>query len=232
MRWYLLLIFYFFLSSCLLTHKEIREEMDRSDSDESFLLMQGDAGSRVGAAKETKKTKEKASVGKGEVVKVSGKGGVPEVSVLERFSQIEASLRELRGQIESGNKEYEDRLDQLEQGLLSLIQALDLRVAALASELESKKKKASKGKADSEKFFKKAERYFKEGAWKKAIVNYEKYREKNKKGPFYKKSTFQIGLCFQELEMHKEAKVFFREVLESFPKSAEARKAKQQLSLK
>jgi len=230
MNRYLLLIFCFFLSGCLLTHKEIRKELDRDHSDEPSLRMEGGAGSKAVDAKETKKIK-----GKGDKEAVGRKvnrvrfGGV---DVLEKFSQIDASLRELRGQIENRDKEYEDRMDQLEQRLLSLIQALDLRVAALAGELESGKKKGPKGKAGPERFFKKAEKYFEKEEWKKAIINYEKYREKNKKGPFYRKSTFQIGLCFQKLEMHKEAKVFFREVLESFPKSAEAKKARKLLSLK
>ena len=212
MKNYLFLLFMFFLSGCLLTHKEIEEELELGDLDKE---------EKVDEQTDVKQKQENPKRG----------AIVHEVSIAEKISQIEASIRELRGQIEKMNKVQEDRSAELEKGLLSLIQTLDLRVATLAEEVKNKRqKKDSVSKDDLDSFFNKAEKLFNEENWKAAIINYEKYREKNKKGKFYKKSTFQIGLCFQKLSMYKEAKVFFREVIESFPKSAEAKEAKKFLS--
>ncbi len=220
MKNYLFLLCMLFLSGCLLTHKEIKEEKSRADQEENWL----DEDTAVSQEAEAKRVKNK---------------GLNTPSVIERVSQIETSLRELRGQIDSASKQQEDRLAELEQGLLSLIQSLDLRVVALTKEVKAKKqsvaaKPGKKKEQNPEEFFNKAEKLFKDNKWKEAIIHYEKYREKNKnnKKKFYIKSTLQIGLCFQKLEMHKEAKVFFREVVESFPKSAEAKEAKKLLSKK
>ncbi len=213
MRPYFLLLFMFFLSSCLLTHKEIEEELELGHSDNEETV-DGQADGQENQKEQHKKS-------------VTAHG----VSVVEKISQMEVSIRELRGQVEKMDKVQEDRVAELEKGLLSLIQTLDLRVATLAEEVKNKKQqKNSVSKDDPDRFFKEAEKLFKEEKWKAAIINYEKYREKNKKGQFYRKSTFQIGLCFQKLSMSKEAKVFFREVVESFPKSAEAKEAKKLLS--
>ena len=121
----------------------------------------------------------------------------------------------------------------MEQGLLSLIQSLDLRLAVLTQEIKAKKqssvpKPQVKKPENSEKFLRKPKDFLKIRNGKEAIIHYEKYRELNKKNKkqFYIESTLKMGLCFQNLEMHKEAKVFFREVVESFPKSAEAKSAK------
>lgn len=214
MKNYIFLLCLFFLSGCLLTHKDIEEELELGDSDREDAVEE----EKVNVEQSNKEAQKK-------------KITVHEVSVVEKISQIEVSIRELRGQIEKMSKVQEDRSNELEKGLLSLIQTLDLRVATLAEEVKNKKRKDSSiRKNDPEQFFKEAEKLFKKQKWKAAIINYEKYREKNKKGEFYKRSTFQIGLCFQKLSMHKEAKVFFREIVESFPKSAEAKKAKKLLS--
>ena len=213
MKVYFLLLFMFFLSSCLLTHKEIEEELELGHSDKEETVDSPTEG------RENQKEEHKKTI------------TTHEVSVVEKISQMEVSIRELRGQVEKRDKVQEDRLAELEKGLLSLIQTLDLRVATLAEEVKNKKRQKNSVSTDNpDKFFKEAEKLFKEKKWKAAIINYEKYREKNKKGQFYRKSTFQIGLCFQKLSMSKEAKVFFREILESFPKSAEAKEAKKLLS--
>ena len=221
MKQYLLFALIFSLSGCLLTHKEIMEDRKRSGSEET----QDWSDLEEVNVKEKNKKTDNTSPTKKESLPTHS------VSVTERFSQIDTSLRELRGQIENIKKEQKDRIDQMEQGLLALIQALELQIAALANKAENKQE--SKPEEDTpENSFEKAEKFFKEENWKAAIINYEKYREINKKGDFYKQSTFQIGICFQKLGMLKEAKVFFREIVESFPNSTEAKEAKKLLATK
>ena len=210
----LLLLFVLILSGCLLTHKDIEEE--------EYIGKEKEGHSPISKEQEKQKEEGEESLKKKTIV-------VNKVSVMEKISQAEESIRELRGQIEKRGKEQENRLTELEQGLLALIQTLDLRLAALAEEVKKQKKEPEKSK-DTMDLFQKAEKFFKEEEWKKAIINYEQYRKKNKKGKFYKQATFRIGLCFQKLNMFKEAKVFFREVLESFPNSDEAKKSKKLLS--
>lgn len=216
MKSFLLLLFMLILSGCLLTHKDIAEE-EYLDKEKEELSINKDQKEEGGEESLKKKT-----------------GVVNKISVMEKISQTEESIRVLRGQIEKMGKAQENRSAELEQGLLVLIQTLDLRVAALAEEV--KKRKGEKTKSKNRKFgddvdlFQTAEKFFKSEEWKKAIISYEQYRKGNKTGEFYRQATFRIGLCFQKLNMSKEAKVFFREVLESFPNSAEAKESKKWLS--
>lgn len=65
--------------------------------------------------------------------------------------------------------------------------------------------------------------------WKGAVVIYQKYRDKYPKGKKFVEATYKIGICFKELKLKSEAKTFFDEVIEKFPSSPEAKKAKSQL---
>lgn len=75
-----------------------------------------------------------------------------------------------------------------------------------------------------------AEDLFNKKEWKSAILSYQSYRDANPKGKNYADATYKIGVSFQELKMKDEAKVFFEEVVQKFPKSPSARKAKFRLS--
>ena len=81
---------------------------------------------------------------------------------------------------------------------------------------------AVKNKAAS---YAEAEEQFAAKKWKEAIVNYQKYRDENPKGKMYADATYKIGMCFQELKLKDEAKVFFDEVIAKYPGSKEAKKA-------
>ena len=196
------------LSGCLLTHEDVREEIA------SEVALQ--------------KQKNKESYEKVQ-------GGV--FSVQSRVGEIEASLRELRGQIDLLLKKQEEQeeLNQNNQkqinNLHTSLENLETQIASLTENLEQQKEAAKKlMENDPEYHFKEAEKFFNEENWKKAIVAYEQYRKKNKAGKLFKTATFQIGQCFQNLDMKKEAQVFFKEVVSSFPKSAEAKKAKEFLN--
>jgi len=61
--------------------------------------------------------------------------------------------------------------------------------------------------------------------WKEAIVAYEKYRSTNPTGKRYAEATYKIGASFHELGMKSEAKAFYAEVVEKFPKGEWAKKS-------
>jgi TolA-binding protein len=74
-----------------------------------------------------------------------------------------------------------------------------------------------------------AEQRFTQKDWKKAILSYQKYRDENGKGKNFAEATYKIGVSFQELGKRDEAKAFYEEVLEKFPKSKTASKAQYRL---
>lgn len=66
---------------------------------------------------------------------------------------------------------------------------------------------------------------FEEKKWKEAILGFDQYREKNPKGKYAAEATYKTGVCFQELGMTDEAKVFYQDVVAKFPQSDMAKKA-------
>ena len=173
-----------------------------------------------------------------------------------KFQEVESQVRELLGQSEILDKKISDaKLEKEKSTKLSLekfkiyeeailkvekesfqikndISELKGLVLGLAKEIEALKKSKPK-KSRVEKVpkgnYKSAEYYFSRKKWKKAIKGYQKYREMNPKGKRYKVSTYKIGVCFEELGLRKEAKLFYDEVIEKFSSSREAKKAKLRL---
>jgi len=74
-----------------------------------------------------------------------------------------------------------------------------------------------------------AEAYYQLKQYKKAIVDYSKFPEKfttSKKMPV---ALLKIGQSFDALGMRDDAKSFYQELIEKFPKSQEAKKARSKL---
>ena len=197
------------LTGCMLTNKLVKKKKKASPSTDTAV-----------------KAELKKSTGKNPAeLKITLPPMPPSPGITEKFAQIDTSLRELRGLIEQKNQEQQNQITNMEKELSNLAQS----ISVLTVDSESKTQLASMS-SSKEKLFTEAEKLFKEKKWKQAIVQYQKYREKNKKGKFYKKAVFQIGLCFQNLKMYQESEVFFKEVVNSFPRSTEADLAKKFLS--
>jgi TolA-binding protein len=165
-----------------------------------------------------------------------------------RIAELEQEVRELNGKIEvienklsKQNPEHEKSL----KGVTELISDSNKKMAAYQEELlkqdnaikqlnqEIETLKTEKAKA-AEKVEKKdphqlAEDYFKQSDWKKAIIQYQKYRDENPKGKKVADSTYKIAYSFSELGMKEEAKTFYEEVVSKFPGSPEAKKAKSKI---
>ena len=62
--------------------------------------------------------------------------------------------------------------------------------------------------------------------YKRAIVHYSKVQEVNASSSRAPASLYKIGLAFQKLNMGKESRGFYAELIERYPKSAEAKKAR------
>lgn len=139
-------------------------------------------------------------------------------------NQIEARGASERTQFESRLKMYEEALNKMEAQYLALSQKVEAMHTEPAPEkAETKSGAAGKSKLGS---FEQGEEDLKNKNFRQAIVNYQKYREANPKGKNYPEATYKMGVCFQELKMKDEASPFFNEVIEKFPKSKSADKAK------
>lgn len=89
--------------------------------------------------------------------------------------------------------------------------------------------KAAKGQHFEEATFLRAEAYFETKQYKKAIIDYSRFPEKYTKSRRMPAVLFKIGQSFDALSMKDDAKGFYQEVVEKFPKSSEALKAKKRL---
>ncbi len=122
---------------------------------------------------------------------------------------------------EQQNVSMRNKIEELEQKLAEAQKAqAQAAVATVEKSAPARKESAPKNSYDE------AETLFGKKEWKSAILSYQAYRDANPKGKNYPDATYKIGVSFQELKMKDEAKVFFEEVVQKFPKSPSARKAK------
>jgi TolA-binding protein len=144
----------------------------------------------------------------------------------EASSKNREELNRSREQIEQKLKAFEEALVKLEADEAALAHQVDDLKKAKVEAPEPKAKGKDVGTMQQ------GDEAMAAKDWKNAILIYQKYRDKNPKGKKYAEATYKIGLCFKELGMKSESKSFFEEVIEKFPTSGEAKKAKGQLSKK
>ena len=75
------------------------------------------------------------------------------------------------------------------------------------------------------KLYKQGLELFKKGDYHSAIAKFEQFRQDNPKSSLYLEATLHIGKIFKKLKMDLEAKVFFDELLHSYPDSLQAKEA-------
>lgn len=132
----------------------------------------------------------------------------------------EARKKDLQG-VDQKFLAYEEALKKLEAQVLALSEELNKMKTAQATPAKGAPAKPKGTKAN----YDEGEALFNQKKWKDAILAYQKYRDANPKGKYYAPATYKMGVCFQELGMKSEAKVFFEEVISKFPSSKEAKKA-------
>ncbi len=155
-------------------------------------------------------------------------------------------FRDLYGRIEGVEKQVADAKSN------ETVKALETRVAqmetelnllrATVSDLNAKAKKEEQMKSSDERagntpqpkaHFKSpladANKHFESKKWEDAVLAFEEYRKNHPKGQEYPEATLKIGMCFQNMNLKDDAKAFYKEVIEKFPKSKEASTAKTKL---
>lgn len=206
----------FFLSACLVTRSDLRTSEERK-------LLQDE----VQEIKQQKVTTE------------------------ERLSEIETSIRSLVGDVEElknskslmtqademGEKKIQDSFDIVQERMNTFKEALISQeklikdLSQQMKQLEAALKKKSKIKAEKvpKGNYASGEYWFAKKEWRKAAQGYREYRELNPNGRKYIDSTFKIAVCFENLGLKNEAKLFYQEVVSKAPGSGLAKRATKQL---
>lgn len=175
--------------------------------------------------------------------------------VASRFADVEDDVRTLRGRVEvlehqkgQGTQEAEaakkfaadqsvdankkilllqEGLGNLEKTVFQLnaeVNALRAEKAAMVAQNTAAQAKAA---AEAKKgTYELGQESFDQKDWKKAILNFQKYRDENPNGKKFNDATYKMGVAFQELGMKEEAKTFYDELVNKSPNSNEAKKAK------
>lgn len=183
---------------------------------------------------------------KGEITRLNGR-----VEDLERNAQNASQ----NGQpTKEDIKKLENRITELEQAQANMLEAIkkmqETQVAATADPmdaLEAGKKsfnnknydaaidqlsaylKAPKGKHSEEATYLRGESYFQLKQYKKAIVDFSKFPEQYTHSKLMPQALFRIGQSFDALGMKEDASGFYQELVEKFPKSQEAKKARSKI---
>ncbi|MBI4924516.1 MAG: tetratricopeptide repeat protein [Bdellovibrio sp.] len=170
--------------------------------------------------------------------------------------RIEELERNLKQGTNAANKEevkkLENRMTELEQAQLAILESLKKLQATvpIPDNLEFYEKgrmqfqskdyrgavdtfteylKAQKPKRGEDALFLRAESYYLLKDYKKAIIDFSKFPEKYQKSSKLSLALYKIGLSFESLGMKEDAKGFYQELVEKFPKSKEASRAKAKL---
>lgn len=143
-----------------------------------------------------------------------------------RLETVEAQLKDTK------ENEYvkglETKIMQMEQKMALLETTVaDLNAKAKASQAAQAAAVAAPAKTVGP--LENGDKAFDKKEWEDAILAYEDYRKKNPKGGEYAHATFRIGLSFQSMGLKDDARAFFKEVVDKFPKSKEAALAKGKL---
>ena len=88
------------------------------------------------------------------------------------------------------------------------------------------------GKEAEEATYLRGESYFKKQQYNKAIVDYSRFPEKYQKSSFHPKALLRIAECFEAMGRRDDAKAFYSDLMEKFPKTAEGKIAKKRTKTK
>lgn len=215
-------------TACLRTRAQLRDEGDEDR----------EAGKPVAAKVEDVQPQGQYVVDelKGELTRMNG-----------RIEDLERAQRETGGQSEQVKK-LESRISELERAQATMIEAMNKtrepEPAADPNAAYAKGKSAFEsgnpdgaiesftqyikagGKFTEDATFLRAESYFQLKQWKKAIVDYSKFPEKYSRSKRMPQALYKIGLSFENLGMKQDARDFYADLIEKFPRSPEAKKAK------
>ncbi len=148
-----------------------------------------------------------------------------------KINELETELRDVYGRIEDLEHELnsngQTEPSETKEALIDQIRILTSSISELESRINTIEGRL---KIKSNSLLNRAERFFRQKRWSEAIIEYEKYREKHKnKDNTWAEATYKIGLCFQNMNLDREAASFYQEVVENRADSSAAIEAKKRL---
>lgn len=163
---------------------------------------------------------------------LNGRVEVLENKLMSAHSDADKAQKNSSEVIQNQNQKiqiFQEALTKMEQEQSKMEAEIANLKNQLAAAQEAQKSSASSAAASNKNPFDVAEELFAKKEHRQAILEYQKYRDKNPKGKNFAAATYKMGLSFQELGLKDEAKSFYEEVISKAPKSDEARKAKSRL---
>ncbi|MFN7728487.1 MAG: tetratricopeptide repeat protein [Bdellovibrio sp.] len=217
-----------FLAGCpqLQTRSSLREDGRKTIQDTTTAMQRANA-----------ETVSRNSELEATLRELNGRVEVVENRVSQADQGQDRVRKNLEDQLAETNRKYfllQEEVGKLEMQISALAEqvAANSRAAAaaaagvLSAQQQDDKENERRAKNDKRTPFDIGEEHFNKKEWRKAILNYQKYRDTFPKGRKFPESTYKIGVCFQELGMKDEAKTFYDELVAKFPKSDEARRAR------
>jgi len=151
---------------------------------------------------------------------------------LEEQNKLQAKIDDLAKQLKE--KEEANNGPAIPEGKTPLQAAKDAFFASnyeLAIQfLDPFLKNNDSGKDVEEGAFVRGESFYKLKQYKKAIVDYSKFSDKYQKSKFSSKALLKVAECFEALEMKDDAKAFYQDLFDKYPKTVEGKLAKKKLS--
>lgn len=201
-----------FMTGCLQTRESAKEQEEKQVLQKTVKnLQQGTADSSTRFQEIDEESR-----------KMNGRLEIAE----NRVAQLMQRADKVEQNTENRHKETTDRMAVYQEAITRLegqVAALNQQLVALQE--SAKTVAAVSSKKDPKAHFTVAEELFEKKKWKEAILEYDKYRKAAPSGKNYPAASYKMAVCFQELGMLDEAKVFYDEVVAKHPKSNEAKKA-------
>lgn len=169
----------------------------------------------AGLAEEYRHDKEKSETASTEALK----------KAQERVAQLEKQLKDLTPEVPTlpeGKSNFQAGKDAYLAG--NFDEAVHFFTQALSV--------SESGKEAEEATFLRAEAQFKKKQYNKAILDYSRLAEKFPKSAYHPKAILKIAESFEALGNKDEAKGFYSELIDKFPKTAEGMLAKKRLKAK
>ena len=147
---------------------------------------------------------------------------------LTQLEQTQATLLESVKKLEQTPVTVKDPIELYKKAKAQYEQGdFEQAAATFGAYLEAKPKGSQKTVEDAT--FLRGESLYKLKQYKKAIIEYSKFPEHYPKSNHMSDALYKIGLSFEALGMKEDATGFFQELVEKYPKSIEAKKARKKI---
>lgn len=204
------------LTGCLQTRNDVHDNEQRHVMQQQVTTLQktnADVGNHFSDIEE-------------EVRSLTGRVDVVENKMGQNNSGIESSLKSSQQQ----NVELNQKVATLQEALVKMDKQVDQLTAEIqtlkANQIAAARVESSAKQTSRKDNYEAGQEFFTKKDWKQAILQYQKYRDESPKGSHFADATYKIGVAFQELGMKDEARTFYDEVINKYPKSEEARRSR------